>query len=99
MRGREAAAVAGRAASSSSDLRRCMSGQAVLLLLPGFLGATFSTYRRELRERRAFLAARMAASPGPQVEAEARRATAMSCLDFACFGLPAVAAMYIYGVP
>ncbi|KAL4451805.1 hypothetical protein ABPG75_007467 [Micractinium tetrahymenae] len=98
-RGTDAAAAAAGMADSSHDVRRCMSGQAVVLLLPVFVGATFATYRRELDERRAFLAAAREASPQREIRAELRSAAAASPLDFASFAVPALAAMYIYGVP
>lgn len=98
VRGRDAAT---GGAGSSRDLRDCTKGQAALILLPGFVGATLNQYRRELRERRSFLAARMEAA-GSRARAEAaemRTAAAASCLNFASFAVPALAAMYIWGTP
>ncbi|KAL4451806.1 hypothetical protein ABPG75_007468 [Micractinium tetrahymenae] len=98
VRGRGAAAAAAGTAAGSRDVLRCMSGQAAVLLLPVFVGATFATYRRELDERRAFLAAAREASPQREIRPEVRSAAAASPLDFASFAVPALAAMYIYGI-
>lgn len=78
-------------ANDAAALQACCRWQVGVLLLPGFVAATWSVYRSERRLRLAFLASRG--------EAGARLARAMpSHLDFlTSFALPAALALWIWG--